>query len=65
MGGSVGARDLQCRTVDASAAMGGEIRAYASESYDASASMGGSISFAGDARRGDTSAAMGGSISHN
>lgn len=65
MGGSVGARDLRCRTVDASAAMGGDIRAYASESYDASAAMGGAISFAGEARRGDTSAAMGGSISHN
>jgi hypothetical protein len=26
--------------------------------------MGGSISFAGEARRGDTSAAMGGSITH-
>ena len=59
----VRADELRCSTVSASASMGGDIEAYASETSDASASMGGAISIAGNPRS-NNSTAMGGSISN-
>jgi hypothetical protein len=58
----VRADELQCETVDASASMGGDIKAFASESYDASAAMGGSIDIEGGGRSSGASSVMGGSI---
>jgi hypothetical protein len=42
--------------------MGGDIKAFASESYDASAAMGGSIDIEGGGRSSGASSVMGGSI---
>jgi hypothetical protein len=64
MGGGVDADQLRCDTVNATAAMGGDIAAYANNTYGGDASMGGSIAVAGGARRGDVTAVMGGSVTH-
>jgi len=63
MGAQIDARDLACRTVDASASMGGDMRVHATEAVDASASMGGTIRVTGAPAQRETSASMGGEIS--
>lgn len=63
MGAQIDAHELACRSVDASASMGGDMRVHATESVDASASMGGSIRVTGAPARRETNASMGGDIS--
>lgn len=63
MGAQIDARELACRSVDASASMGGDMRVHATDSIDASASMGGSIRVSGSPAQRETSASMGGDIS--
>jgi hypothetical protein len=61
MGGIVRAQEFRCAHAHISAAMGGEARVFASQTFDANAVMGGSIDIAGGAH-GATSAVMGGEI---
>jgi hypothetical protein len=61
MGGVLHAENFRCATADTTAAMGGDVAVFATDTFDATAAMGGSVHIGGGAH-GDTTAAMGGTI---